>query len=419
MMRKTLLLAAALTALATAASADTLNDAMSAALETNPTIEAQRSRLAASKESLPQARSEALPSLSISGGATASRNQGGGFADSDNQSWSTSASASQLLFGSGSVAASTRQARANIAGAEADYSSAVQSLLLDVTTAYAGLRESQAIVVARQRTAENLDTQRKFQQARFDAGIATRTDLAQAEARLAQARTQLIQSQGSLAAANETYMRLIGRPAGALDPVPPVIGLPTSLDQALSLGLEQSPALIGARAAEESADAAVAATFASRGPRVSLEAGTSLSNAFDSDFDNSTGDSVGVRVSLPLFTGGFASSRTRQQRALRQAASLDRTAAERALRESVTTAWTLTDTARAAYRSAQEQLTASELAYRGVTLEQDVGLRATVEVLDQEADLLTARLALAAAERELAIAERRLLVAVGALTQPR
>jgi len=419
MMRNTLLLAVALAAIATSASAESLNDAMAAALETNPTIEAQRSRLAASKEALPQARSEALPSLSISGGATASRNQGGGFADSNNENWSTSASASQLLFGSGAVAASTRQARANIAGAQADYSSAVQALLLDVTTAYAGLREAQAIVVARQRAAENLETQRKFQQARFDAGIATRTDLAQAEARLAQARTQLIQSQGSLAAANETYMRLVGHPAGTLDPVPPVIGLPASLIEALSQGLEQSPSLVSARAAEESADAAVAATLAARGPRVSLEAGSSLSNDFDSALDNSRGDSVGVRVSLPLFTGGYASSRTRQQRALRQAASLDRSAAERALRETVTTAWTSVDAARAAYRSAQEQLTASELAYRGVTLEQEVGLRATVEVLDQEADLLTARLALAAAERELAIAERRLLVAVGALTQPR
>lgn len=183
--------------------------------------------------------------------------------------------------------------------------------------------------------------------------------------------------------------------------------------------MQQSPSLLSARAAEESADAAVAATFAARGPRISLEAGSSIGNEFDSNFDDTTSDSVGVRVSLPLFTGGAASSRTRQQRALRQAAGLDRAAAERQVRETVTTAWTSVDTARAAYRSAQEQLAASELAYRGVTLEQDVGLRATVEVLDQEADLLTSRLALAAAERELAIAERRLLVAVGALTQPR
>jgi outer membrane protein len=419
MMRKFLLAAAAWAALASGAAADTLTEAMTSALETNPTIEARRSRLDATRENLPQARAAALPSVSISGGASASQRDGGGAPGSSNESWSSSASASQLLFGSGAVAASTRQARAGIAGAEADYNGAVQTLLLDVTTAYAGLREAQAIVVARQRTAENLETQRKFAEARFNAGVATRTDLAQAQARLAQARTQLIQSQGALTAANETYMRLIGRPAGSLEPVPAAAGLPASLDEALSLGVEQSPTLISARAAELSADAAVAASYAARGPRVSLEAGTSLGNDFDSGFSNSSSDNVGVRVSIPLFSGGAASSRTRQAKSLREAAGLDRAAAERQLRETVTTAWTSVDTARAAYRSAQEQLEAAELAYRGVTLEQEVGLRSTVEVLDQEADLLTARLALAAAERELAIAERRLLASTGSFTQPR
>lgn len=419
MRKKLLLLAAALAAFSSAAHAETLNDAMTAALETNPTIEAQRSRLEATRENLPQARAAALPSLSISAGATSSRRDGGGSPESSNDSWSGSASASQLIFASGAVAASTRQARAGIAGAEADYSGAVQQLLLDVTTAYAGLREAQAIVEARQRSLESLETQRKYAQARFDAGVATRTDLAQAEARLAQARTQYIQSQGALAAANETYMRLIGRPAEKLEPVPAVAGLPKSLEEALQTGVDQSPTLIAARAAEDSADAAVSASYAARGPRISLEAGSSLSNDFDRTFSDSSSDSVGVRFSLPIFSGGAAASRTRQTKSLRQAAGLDRQAAERQLRETVTTAWTGVDTARSAYAAAQEQLRAAELAYRGVTLEQDVGLRDTIEVLIQEDDLLSARLSLAAAERELAIAERRLLVSVGSLTQPR
>ncbi len=42
-------------------------------------------------------------------------------------------------------------------------------------------------------------------------------------------------------------------------------------------------------------------------------------------------------------------------------------------------------------------------------LEQETGLRSTVEVLDQEQDLLTARLALAQAERDLVVAERQML----------
>jgi outer membrane protein len=69
-------------------------------------------------------------------------------------------------------------------------------------------------------------------------------------------------------------------------------------------------------------------------------------------------------------------------------------------------------------QSAREQVQAAELAYEGVRLEQETGLRSTVEVLDQEADLLTARIAYAQAERDLVVAERQLLAAVGTLDIP-
>mgnify|MGYP002623740303 CR=1 FL=1 len=51
-------------------------------------------------------------------------------------------------------------------------------------------------------------------------------------------------------------------------------------------------------------------------------------------------------------------------------------------------------------------------------LEQATGLRATFEGLEQEKNLLDARLALAQAERDLVVAERQLLAAVGELDIP-
>ena len=53
-----------------------------------------------------------------------------------------------------------------------------------------------------------------------------------------------------------------------------------------------------------------------------------------------------------------------------------------------------------------------------MTLEQETGLRSTVEVLDQEADFLTARVAWAQAERDLVVAERQMLASVGILSIP-
>jgi outer membrane protein len=418
-MRKTYYLAALASAvIAPTAQAETLSEAMAVSLETNPTIEAERARLRAAEEQLPQARSDILPSLSVSASADTSRSEFAGVS-ADSEGWGASVNASQLLFASGQVAYNVRFARAQVATAAADYVSNVQELLLQVTQAYAFVRETRAGVEARQKTLENLEEQRRFAQARFEAGAATRTDLAQAEARLAQARTQYIQAQGALAAANETYLRVVGRPAGELQPVSAVEGLPPTLEDALQTAVQRSPILEAARAQEVAADASVKLASASRGPRLSLEAGASLSDEFNARNAERNSDSVGLRLSLPLFTGGFTSSRVRQQRALRTAVSLERAAAERAVREQVTTAWTDVATSRSALQAAQEQLAAAELAYRGVRLEQDVGLRATYEALDQENELLAARLAVAAAERDLAIAERQLAASIGALTQPR
>ncbi|HYD74118.1 MAG TPA: TolC family outer membrane protein [Candidatus Binatia bacterium] len=397
--------------------ADTLTEAMVSAAESNPTLAAQRARLRATREALPQAWAEALPQLSITGVAQA-RDTDEPFDTPRDEDWDASVSASQLLFGSGRVLASTRAARAQIRGAVADYDLTLQTLLLDVTRAYADVRQAQQVVAARDQTVSNLTRLLEYAQAQFDAGVVTRTDVAQSQARLAQARTLLVQAQGQLAASVQAYLRLVGRPPSDLQPPSAATGLPPQLDIALDTAGRQSPVLRSAVADTELADANVDVAAAQGRPRVTLEAGQSIGDDFDDDTAESLSDTVGVRVSVPIFQGGIVRSRTRQQRALRAASNLDLAAAQRVVQEDVTNAWTGLASARAAVESAREQVEAAELAYEGVRLEQETGLRATFEVLEQEQNLLDARLALAQAERDLVVAERQLLASVGSLTVP-
>jgi outer membrane protein len=421
LMRTLMVSLAALSAAIGTAQADTLGEAMVSAQESNPTLAAQRQRLRATREALPQALSAALPQVSVSGGASANDRD---FEDplavdtGRSETWSAQANVSQLLFGGGRVLASTRAANAQIAGAVADYEGARQTLLLDVTTAYANVRQAQAVVTARESNVSNLQRLAEYAQAQFDAGVVTRTDVAQAQARYAQARTQLVQAQGSMAAAVEAYRRLVGRPPADLQAPPAATGLPPGLAEALEIAVDNSPTLISAQADTRLADANVASAAAQGRLNVTAEAGYSLGADFDDDLSESSNDSVGVRFSIPLFQGGEIRSRTRQARALRSASNLDLAATQRIVQENVTNAWTGLASARSAVQSAREQVQAAELAYEGVRLEQETGLRSTVEVLDQEADLLTARIAYAQAERDLVVAERRLLAAVGTLDIP-
>ena len=417
-MRVVMVSLAALMALSAPASAETLAESMVSAIEGNPTLAAQRQRLNATREALPQALSAALPQVSISGSASAvDRDSDNPLLDTDrSETWSANANVSQLLFGSGRVLASTRAARAQVAGAVADYELAQQTLLLDVTRAYADVRQNQAILAARQTNVSNLTRLLEFAQAQFDAGVVTRTDVAQAQARLAQARTQYVQAQGLYAAAVQAYQRLVGRPPADLVAPLPAAGLPRDLASALEQAEDTSPLLISAIAATRQADANVDVAAAQGRVNVTLEAGAGMGADFNDDLSETTNDSVGVRVSVPLFQGGLIRSRTRAQRALRAASNLDLAATQRTVQESVTNAWTGLASARAAVDSAREQVEAAELAYEGVTLEQETGLRSTIEVLDQETDLLNARIALAQAERDLVVAERQLLAAVGVLS---
>lgn len=410
-------LAALAAALPSGATADTLGEAMQAAVDSNPALGAARQRLQATREALPLAWAEALPQISLSASAASSDSYGALVINPERaENWSGQASGSQLLFGSGRVLSSTRAARAQIRAAAADYDFATQQLLLDVAAAYADVRQQQAFVAAREQTVANLSRLFEFAEAQFEAGVVTRTDVAQSQARLAQARTQLVQSQGALAAAIQAYMRLVGRPPTDLEAPSSVTGLPADLDAALADAVRGNPLLLGAQAAAEQADANVDAAAAQGRWRVTLEGTASIFSDFEEDDLESSADSVGVRFSLPFVQGGAIRARTRQQRALRAAANLDVADAQRAVEEGVTNAWTGLASARAAVVSARDQVQAAELAYEGVLLEQETGLRSTVEVLDQEQDLLNARLALAQAERNLVVAERFMLAQLGALT---
>ncbi len=423
MKRLSTILAASLALLGAPVSAETLDEAMRAAIEGNPSIAAERARLKAAEEAVPQARAAALPSISASASATSSHNRlesgaGGATIRSSSDDWSGGLSASQTLFASGGVFANIRRAKADVESARAQYRATEQSFLLSVIDAYTNFREAQQIVTARQKSVDNLEVQRRYADAQFRAGVATRTNVAQAEARLASARTALIQAQGALAAANENYRRLVGHPPEGLLPAAEATDLPPDLPTALNNAVSYNPTLIAARANEDSAKASLDAARSEFGPTVSLEAGSDVSSGFNDFSDRSTGSSVGVRFSIPLFTGGLNLSRARQAGSQLLAAGLDRNAAEDQLRQDVTTAWTNLTAARAAYDSAQQNVNAAELAYKGVTLEQQVGLRALVDVFDTEDQLLSARLDLASAEHQLALSERELLAATGQLTAP-
>jgi outer membrane protein len=397
--------------------AQSLEEEARNAISTSPVLAAERDRLEAVRESRPIAWAELLPQISVDGNAVEAERSEPFLAFNvrdQPEYWIASLRVSTMLFGSGRVWASTRQARAQIASAVALYQDAVQNLTLDLTRAYGETRYSRAVLEAQEQSLVNLQEQERFARANLREGFLTRTDVAQAEARVALARADLARARSRVVEASEVFMRIAGHPPGALAPPASLTGLPESLDVALEAA-EEHPALVSAIANVAVQDAAVDLAASNGRLRVFLE---STNSRFDvigegGDFTEQSEDTVGVRVSVPLFAGGSIRARTRQQRHLRDAAHHDLADTQRRVRERVTIAWSELDATRARLEASQARLQAAELASRGVRREQQFGQRSMIDVLNQEQELLSARTSLAEAERDAMVAERSYAASVG------
>jgi len=401
--------------------ADTLQEELEAVVLTSPALASERARLEAVRESLPSAWSELMPQVSIDGnGADTNRSEPniGPLATQrvreQPEYWIASARVSTMIFGSGRVWASTRQARAQIASAVALYQEAVQELAVELSRAYGDVRFARESLAAQEESLVNLEEQARFARANLREGFLTRTDVAQAEARVAQARADLARARSRVVQASEFYMRLTGHPPGSLTAPENIEDLPEGLAAALDKA-EEHPGLVAAAANIRAADAGVDLAASSGRMRVFLESNNSRFDVRGSTnvFDEESEDTVGVRVSIPLFTGGAVSSRTRQQRHLRDAARYDLAEAQRQIRERVTVAWSDLDASRARLEASRTRLEAAELASRGVRREQQFGQRSMIDVLNQEQERLGAKVALAEAERDAMVAERVFAASIG------
>ena len=92
-------------------------------------------------------------------------------------------------------------------------------------------------------------------QAQFNAGSLTRTDVAQAQARLSGAQSDLTAAQSQLAISNANFLQAIGRQPETLEVEPALPpALPTSVDDSIVVALKQNPAIVSARENEVAAD---------------------------------------------------------------------------------------------------------------------------------------------------------------------
>ena len=435
MSSKFLLVSLSALALAQPAISETLPEALDLAFQTNPALEAQRTQIGVAREQLNQARGARAPSvdLSASGGfESLDSNQPIAFNVGDRPIASAQLQASIPVYTGGRIDAGINQAQAGIRAADAQFDSAAQDLILNVVTAYVDVLRDREAIRIRANSVALLEEQLRAATDRFDVGFATRTDVKQAEARVQGARASLAGAEAQLQASLSLYEVFVGQAAGDLVAVPDSPALPESYEAALSFALAENPDLNALRQSEKAAEQAVRSAKGESRPSLSIVGTASAQETFDIEAtsisptqgivtlppDNYRDTQVRVLAqgSVPLFQGGILRSRVKAARLEREQARLQTINAERQITASVAQAWYSTIAAEQAIEASELQVEAAEIAYEGAQEELSVGTRTTLDVLDQEQQLLEARLGLINAERDAYVAAHQLLRAMGQLS---
>ncbi len=403
----------------------TLEEALTQAYQTNPTLLAERARLRATDENVAQAVSSWRPSVTATGTVSGVETRvdpghdGNPFTNTttaNTDPMSGSLTASQNIFSGFRSINQYRQAEAGVRAGRANLHSVEQGVLLEGVTAYLDVNRDVAVVRLRENNVSVLARQLEASQDRFDLGDSTRTDVAQSEARHSRARSNLTVSEAQLTASRAAFARVIGSEANSLQDAPALPNVPTNEADAMAQALARNPALQAAIEAETASRRAVDIAVGALLPSVRVD-GTLSHNE---DRFRSTGqtDSMSVSgvVSIPLYQSGAEYSAIRQARQLNSADRIRIAETERLIRESVANAWEGLRSTQSVIESSEEQVRANEIAFEGVQQEAQVGSRTTLDVLDAEQELLDSRVALVRAKRDEHVAAYSLLAATGSLT---
>ncbi len=410
------------------AGAETLEEALAAAYNTNPTLLADRARQRATDEGVPQAKSAWVPTVTMDASYqfNNSRRQSAlsffGVPSAPitttvyTESYSASITAQQTLFQGFRNFNALRAAKARRREGVSVLTATEQSVLQAAVTAFTDTIRDLATVELNENNVQVLRRQLEASEDRFRVGEITRTDVAQSEARLSLSQSQLTDAEATLAEARARYEAVIGNPPGSLDSDPPLPDLPGSLEEAIALALETNPDLLAAVEAEKASRFDVAQAKGGLLPTIALQARGQISEDTNRANNQSSSTQFLSTFSMPLYQGGRQFSIIRQTK--HQASQFRIRVAEirRRVIQDATNAWENLLAARARIVSDQQQVRANEIAFEGVQQEAQVGSRTTLDVLDAEQELLNSRVSLVRSERDEYVASYGLLSAMGLLT---
>ena len=412
------LLAAAGLALFTAAPAQgaSLMEVYEQAAQEDAELQIAEAEYRSALQNRPMARSALLPQLTgeIEGGAFYNNPDGRDSIDGRQSSFALRLE--QSLYDRRNYI-ELSQADLEIARAEAELDGARQDLMLRVSEAYFDVLVAQEGLEFSIAELEAIERQLEQTERRFDVGLIASTDVKEARAQRDLAEAQRIAAENELDVAREQLALITNRYWDELDTLTPEAELqlpqPRDAEAWVQRALENNLELAAQRLATETAREQIQRQRAEGQPRVGLSASVSenryhgidgsgdtdidftaagfnaqqaralegLAGAGGSQFEDGREAQIGIRLEIPLYTGGRVTAMTRQAREDFQAAQQGQTQVERMTRRDTRNAYLASVAAESRVRALNRALESTQAAFEAAEAGFEVGTRTQVDVL--------------------------------------
>ena len=407
--------------------AETLENALIQAYQNNPSLNAQRASLRATDENVPIALSGYRPKVTgtLTGGATG-QDQGvrgpNGIRTvtpfTNTAPASVGITATQTLYNGNQTANRTRQAESQVSAARETLRLTEQTILFNAASAYMNLLAASATLDLQRRNVEVLQEQLRQTRDRFNVGEVTKTDVAQAESRVAAGRSSMLGAESTVVTSKGIYRQQIGvEAAKQLTPGTPVDRFsPRSLGLAVQQGRVENPHVTAAALGVDVATLGVKINEGALYPTISVAATVQKQVEQTPAIPYTLSFTALGTISVPLFQGGAEYATIRQSKETLGQNRMNLDVQRDSAQQLVVQSWGQLEAAKAQIIATQAQVTAAETALNGVREEARVGQRTTLDVLNAQQELVNARVALVGAQRDRVVASYSLLAATGRLS---
>jgi outer membrane protein len=412
-----------------AASAESLTEAWSMALQSNGSVAAARSDREAADAEQSAAMRQRWPALDLNGSYTQFehaptldiampggqlqapiwRRDGFGLAGAD---------VSVPLWTSGKISGAIGSAAAGVRGASAIEVRTTADLRLAVAESYiAVFRARRALQVAESNVA-SLQAHADDVQVMYDKQVVAQSDVLSAQVALANATQQRLRAGNALRIATAAYNRWVGQPLDRAPDLDEPAAMPSaassdSLDGLISQALEHRPELVAVSAQQDGYEQAARSERAQGLPQIVLHAGY---NHVDNEIlDRQNFASVGIGFQWRLFDSGQLQARTNAFRSRAHAAERRLADLRSVIRLDVETAFYNREEAAARTHAAAAAVTQAEENVRIAKELYGNGLGTNNQVLDAETLRILASTNRDDAVFDVLVADYRLQRAVGAL----